>query len=111
MSEIKLPEFLEKTILAGMGLINITEEKAKDWVDELVKRGEMSKNDAESFVKSILNKAETGTKNIEETVKKIIEKALEKALEKAHIPLKEDVTKLEKRVTDLEKKIKGLEKK
>ena len=61
--------------------------------------------------KAEFTKAEKGTKNIEETVKKIIDTALEKALAKAHIPLKEDVAKLEKKITSLEKKIIELEKK
>ena len=96
-SKIKLPEFLEKTVLAGLGLINFTEEKAKDWVDELVKKGEMSKKDADCFVKTVLDKAETGTKNIEEKVKNLIDTALKKA----NIPLKEDISNLEKKVNRL----------
>ena len=105
-SKIKLPEFLEKTVLAGLGLVNITEEKAKDWVDDLVKRGEMSKKEADCFIKSLIDKAESGTKSIEEKVKSL----MDKALEKANIPLKEDISKLEKKIKDLEKKIKNLEK-
>ena len=89
-----------------MGLVNITEEKTKEWAEELVKRGELSKNDAECFVKSVIDKAESGTKNIEEKVKGLIEKTLENA----NIPLKDDIARLEKKIKDLEKKIKDIEK-
>ena len=106
-SKSKLPEFIEKTILAGRGLINMAEEKTRELVDELVKRGEMDKKDAEGFVESILTKAEKRTKNLEKKITNLIEKALEKA----HIPLKKDITKLEKKVKDLEKKITKLGKK
>ena len=105
-SKIKLSEFLEKTILAGQGLISITEERAKVWVDELVKRGEMSRKEAEGFVNSLLSGAEAGTKNIEEKVRNVIEKCLKKT----NIPLKEDIVRLEGEIIELRKKVDELRK-
>ena len=47
-------EMIKKAMLAGLG----AQEKAKEFVDELVKAGELSKSDASSLVKEWVSKAE-----------------------------------------------------
>ena len=49
---------LKKTMLAGLGIYSLSREKAQEFMEDLVKRGELSKDEGSKFVKAIMDKAE-----------------------------------------------------
>lgn len=94
-------EILKKFMMAGLG----AQEKAKEFIDELVKAGELSKSDASSLVKEWATKAEESTKDIDKKIKD----AIGGAFEKLNIPSRDDIENLEKKVQNLATRLKKLE--
>jgi len=44
----------ERSILAGIGVLSMTHEKAQKIVDELIRRGEVQKDEAKDWVESLV---------------------------------------------------------
>jgi polyhydroxyalkanoate synthesis regulator phasin len=96
-----IAEVIKKAMLVGLG----AQEKAKEFIDELVKAGELSKSEASSLVKEWTTKAEESTKDFDKRVKD----AVAGILGKLNIPSRDDMEKLEKRVQTLNARLKKLE--
>ena len=94
-------EIIKKAMLAGLG----AQEKAKEFIDERVKAGELSKTEAASLVKEWVSKAEESTRDLDTKVKD----AIANAFVKLNIPSRDAIEKLEKKVQNLSAKIDKLE--
>ena len=51
-----MKDFLEKTLLAGLGAVALTKERADDLVDELTKRGRMTGEEAREVVDELTHR-------------------------------------------------------
>ncbi|OYD16901.1 hypothetical protein CH333_02325 [candidate division WOR-3 bacterium JGI_Cruoil_03_44_89] len=91
----------EKLFLAGLGLLDLTREKAEKLVEELVKKGEVAKEKQSEFVEKLLEKTEKGRSEIE----KIVERTITKVMKKLDIAAKSDIEKLIKKIDELGKKL------
>jgi polyhydroxyalkanoate synthesis regulator phasin len=94
-------EIIKKAMLAGLG----AQEKAKEFIDELVKAGELSKNDGATLVKEWMSKAEESTKDMDHKVKDTINAAFEKF----NIPTRDDLANLEKKLQGISARLAKLE--
>jgi polyhydroxyalkanoate synthesis regulator phasin len=94
-------EIIKKAMLAGLG----AQEKAKEFVDELVKAGELSKSDASSLVKEWVSKAEDSRKEFDNRIKD----AIAAAFEKLNIPSRDDIEKMEKKLQNISARLAKLE--
>ena len=88
-----ISEIIKRAMLAGLG----AQEKAKEFVDDLVKAGELSKSDGAALVKEWASKAEESSKDIDKKVRD----AITGAMEKLNMPSRDDIQNLEKKVKDL----------
>ena len=79
----------------------MTQEKAKAFVDELVQRGEVTKDEGGKLVNEMLDKA----KEQEKTITEKINVEIRKVIDSLGVASKEDVAKLERRIEELSKKI------
>jgi polyhydroxyalkanoate synthesis repressor PhaR len=100
-------DFFEKSILFGLGLFDLTKEKAEKLVDEMIKRGEMSQSDKAKAVKELLK----GHDERMEKLKTKIDESVEKITAKVKGKEKEDLAKLHQKLDDLAKVVEKLEKK
>jgi len=99
-------DFFKKSVLFGLGVFDLTREKAEKMVDEMIKRGEMSQSDKSKAVKELL-------KGHEERMKKLktkIDESVEKVTTKVRGKEKDELTKLHKKLDDLAKVVERLEK-
>jgi len=94
-------EVIKKAMLAGLG----AQEKAKEFVEELVKAGELSKNEGATLVKEWVSKAEESTKDMDHKLKDTISAAFEKL----NIPTRDDMASLEKKIQSLSARLSKLE--
>jgi polyhydroxyalkanoate synthesis regulator phasin len=94
-------EIIKKAMLAGLG----AQEKAKEFIDELVKAGELSKGEGASLVKEWVSKAEESTKDMDHKVKD----AIAAAFEKLNIPTRDDLEKVEKKLQNISARLTKLE--
>lgn len=105
MSEMS--EMLRKMGLFSIGVISLTQEKAEEFSQEMIKKGEMSREEGKKFVKEVLSEKEKQIKDLED---KINEK-VEKVMKKSGVVMKSDISDLEKKIEKLEKAIQSLSKK
>jgi polyhydroxyalkanoate synthesis regulator phasin len=94
-------EIIKRAMLAGLG----AQEKAKEFVDELVKAGELSKSDASSLVKEWVSKAEDTRKEFDSKIKD----AMAASFEKLNIPTRDDIEKMEKKLQNISARLAKLE--
>ncbi len=105
MSEMS--DMLRKMGLFGIGILTLTQEKIEEFTQEMVKKGEISKEEGKKFVKEVLSEKEKQLKDIEE---KINERVREN-IKKSGIVMKSDVETLERKIEKLEKTIQSMTKK
>lgn len=94
---------VKKVLLAGVG----AQEKVKEVMDELVKKGEISDSQGAKLIKEWTEQAEKGTSEFS----KSISDTLTKAMEKMNLPKKDDIDKLSEQIKVLGEKVKALEEK
>ena len=94
-------DIIKNALLAGYGV----QEKVKEFVDELVKKGELSESQGVKLVKEWSEKAEKNTEDISNSLNDL----LKKAVERMKIPSQEDIDSLKEKISDLSVRVKKLE--
>jgi len=94
-------ETVRSALLAGLGM----QEKVKGFIDELVKKGELSESQGAKLIKEWADKAEKGTEGFSKNFSEI----LTKTLDKMNLPTKDDIEKLNKKIQGLSNRVKKLE--
>jgi polyhydroxyalkanoate synthesis regulator phasin len=92
---------LRKLLLAGLGTLDLTEEKAKAIFNDLVARGEMSKKDARELVQGWAKRAAEQRTRLQQDV----DEAVSRAMNVMGLAKKSEVETLNARVADLEQKL------
>ncbi len=100
----EMPEILRKMGLFGIGVISLTQEKIEEFSQEMVKKGEISREEGKKFVTEILSEREKQMKDIENK----INDRVKESLEKSGVVMRKDITSLEKKIEKLEKSIQAL---
>ncbi|MCD6501297.1 polyhydroxyalkanoate synthesis regulator [bacterium] len=93
---------IKKGLYFGFGAIAITKEKAEQFVDELVKRGEATVDEKPELVKKILEHTEEQEKRITD----LVNSAVRKAVDKAKVATKDDIAQLKEQISALNEKLK-----
>jgi len=94
-------DVVRKALMAGLGV----QEKVKELVDDLVKKGELNEHEGAKLMKEWVDKAKTSSKDIN----KRVSEGMTKGLEKINIATREDLDKLTKKVQQLTIRVKKLE--
>ena len=100
---MSLFDVVRKALFAGLG----AQEKVKELVEELVKKGELNKSEGAKIVTAWTEKA--GKRR--EDLSKSFAELMSKTLEKMNLPTRDDIEKLNKKIDGLSKKLEGMEKK
>lgn len=95
-------ELVRNILLAGLG----AQEKIKESIEELVKKGELSESQGAKIIKEWTDKADRSSSELRENMSEIISKTLEKM----NIPSRDDIENLEKKIESLSLRISALEK-
>jgi len=100
---MSLFDIVKKALLAGLG----AQEKVKELVDELIKKGELSKSQGGKIVKAWAEKADKRKEKISKNLSGLIDKTFAGM----NLPTKKDIQELNKKLDALTKKLEGSEKK
>lgn len=92
---------LRKLLLAGLGTLDITEEKARAVFNDLVARGEMSEKDAKEVFSTWSKRASEQRGRMQED----IDSAVNKALSAMGLARRAELEALRLRIADLERKL------
>ncbi|MBN2316245.1 MAG: phasin family protein [Sedimentisphaerales bacterium] len=93
-------ETLDKMMLAGLGAISMTRDRAEKIFDEYVSRGQMEKENRTGFVKAVMDAADKNRAELE----KLISKQVRETVEHLNLPTRDDVQRLEQKIDELLKK-------
>ncbi|MGB9731242.1 MULTISPECIES: phasin family protein [Calditerrivibrio] len=89
-------EISRKLFLLGLGLASYTEEKAKDFLNELLTRGEKY-NESDSKIAEFLKSADRSAQEFE----KKIEEMISEIVKKLNLATKQDIEELKKDIEAL----------
>lgn len=95
-----------KTMLASLGVYSLTREKAQDLMTDLVKRGELSKDEGSKFVKAMLERADEEVTHL----KKLVDKRVGEAVSKIGPSYDKEFKKLNQKIDKLSKQVEKLTK-
>ena len=82
-----MSEMLKKMGLFGIGVISLTKEKVEEFAQEMIKKGDMSKEEAQRFVKEVLSEKEKQAKEFEDK----IDERVKENLNKSGVAMKSDI--------------------
>ena len=105
MSEMS--EMIRKMGLFGIGVISLTQEKAEEFTQEMIKQGEISRDEGKKFVKEVLSQKEHQVKDLEDK----INAKVKETMEKSGVVMKSDLEALERKIDKLEKTLHSTPKK
>ena len=90
-------DILKKTVLASIGVFEITKSKAEEIVDTLIKEGEVAKTKRSEAILELLDKAESSTKDLKDRISKDVEATIENL----KVARKKDLEELNRKVDEL----------
>jgi polyhydroxyalkanoate synthesis regulator phasin len=96
-----MEDLFKKTIRFGIGLFDYTKEKVENLVDEMVKRGELSKQESSQAVEELWQRAEKEQSAFWNKIKAYINSIVDEMA----LVRRTDLKALEERVAALEKRL------
>ena len=96
---------IRKLLLASLGLVDLTKEKAEQVVADLVERGEMTSQEGEDFLAELFQRVDTE----KDQMLHRIQKESRKLMYGMGVASKEEVQELRLRVDRLEDRLKSME--
>jgi polyhydroxyalkanoate synthesis regulator phasin len=93
----------ERSFLVGIGLLSITHEKAQKIVDELIRRGEVQKDEAKDWVESLVQRGDEERHSL----RKLIHDEVKSALDELDLVTKQDLQDLASKIETLGKQEKA----
>lgn len=101
--KMPMSDMLERVFLLGVGAASITREKVQELVDELVKKGQLTKEEGEALLDKTAERAREQSVNIKE----MASDAYQDTLRTMNIARQEQIEELEHRIAVLESKVYG----
>ncbi len=98
---MSLFDVLRNALLAGFGV----QEKVKEFVDDLVKKGELSESQGAKLVREWSEKFEKNTEDLSKSLNEMVGKTLEKM----NLSTKDDIQKLNEKVDTLSSRVSKME--
>ncbi|NOY76920.1 MAG: hypothetical protein GXO76_03505 [Calditrichaeota bacterium] len=95
-------DIIKKSIYFGLGTLSATREKVEDIVDEMIEKGQLTKDQRSKAVKELLDEAEKKEKELRNSIRSIITKILNEDIQ---VATKKDIAEINKRLSDIEKKL------
>lgn len=87
-------EAMNKMMLAGLGVMSMSREKAESIFDEYVSRGQAEREGKSSFVKELMDSADKTRQDLE----KLVNEQMHKAIESTSVATKNDISRIEQQL-------------
>jgi len=75
---VNIMDVAKKLMLAALGAVNLSKERIEELMDELVKKGEMTKSEKAEALKKMADKFESSADKVKEAVEKQVDSAMNK---------------------------------
>jgi polyhydroxyalkanoate synthesis regulator phasin len=90
-------ETLDRIMLAGLGALSMTKERAEKMFDEYVSRGQAQREARSGFVKEVMDSAEKTRSELQ----KLVSDQVRQTMKTLHVATQEDVQRLEQKLDQL----------
>jgi polyhydroxyalkanoate synthesis regulator phasin len=90
----KMSELLRKAVALGLGITVASKEKVQQFVDEMVLKGELGKNESRDAVNDLISKGEEQRLELKRTV----QDQVKKILAELDVATKQDLRELEQKI-------------
>jgi polyhydroxyalkanoate synthesis regulator phasin len=94
-------DVVRNAMLAGLGI----QETFKEFLDNLVKKGELSESQGAKILKEWTEKADKTSEQLSKNISELVTRTLEKM----NLPTKDDIEKLNKEILSLSNRLSKLE--
>jgi polyhydroxyalkanoate synthesis regulator phasin len=94
-------DLIKKSIYLGLGVLTITKEKIEILVDELIEKGQISKEEKPKILQDIIQRINQEQKALSTKVRMMVKKAIDEL----GLVTKKDVEELNSRLEEIEKKV------
>jgi poly(hydroxyalkanoate) granule-associated protein len=84
-------ETAHKVLLAGIGVIALTQEEVEKFVNKLVERGEIAEKDGRNMIKDILERRKKQAEEVRTDTEEKVDKRLEDMLARMNVPTRDDI--------------------
>ncbi|MCF6150161.1 MAG: hypothetical protein E3K37_16075 [Candidatus Kuenenia sp.] len=101
-----ISEIMKKAVNLGFGALLVTKENANELIEEMIKKGELQKDETLAQVKETLKKILPSKDEIEARTEEVVEKVLHKL----DIPTRHDLQQMQKKLEDILKELETKEK-
>lgn len=98
MTAEKISEIFKKAALFGIGAIALSQEKIEEFTTELIKQGEMNKEEGKKFVMEVLSEKDRQRKEMEEK----INQKVKDMVGSTGVATKKDIDNLSERMSRIE---------
>lgn len=95
-------DWIEQSLLLGLGALVLTQEKADGFVDELVNQGEAHRDEASDLVERFMKRGEEER----EALRKLVQEETEHVVKGLNLATSKDVAALNKKIDALAKQLK-----
>lgn len=95
-----LSDIFEKAINLGFGALFVTKENIEELMDDMVKKGEIKKEEAKAQVNEIFKKILSSKKEVESMIEKIVKNVLHKL----DIPTRHELKEMQKKLDKIMEK-------
>ncbi|MCP5002355.1 MAG: polyhydroxyalkanoate synthesis regulator [Planctomycetes bacterium] len=96
-----MQELLKKALSLGLGAMLVSKDKVEDVVNELVKKGELGKEEGKTLVSELIEKGEAGVNELEV----MIEKVVKSVTEKLSLPTRKEFNELKSEIEELKERV------
>jgi len=90
-------ETLDKMMLAGLGALTMTRERAEKMFDEYVSKGQAAKEARTGFVKEVMDGAEKTRLELQ----RLVSDQVRQTVNNLHVATKDDIERIEQKVDQL----------
>jgi len=94
-------ETIDKLMLAGLGALSMTRQRAEEIFEEYVRRGQAVQEQRSGFVKDLLDTAE----KTKAELNRLIAEQVDKAVGKLPVATKDDIKRIEEKLDQILKKM------
>lgn len=95
---------IERSLLAGLGVLTLTRDKVKEFVDKLVEEGEVKPEEAPSIIDRLVARGEAER----EELRKLVRQELDKIRISVPLASRKDIEELSQKIDELAAKVEKL---
>ena len=99
-----------KVLLAGFGIVAITQEEVEKFVAKLVERGEIAEKDGRRMLKDVMERRRQQAEEVRTETEEKVDKRLDEMLVRLNVPTRDDIEALSKQIATLTRKVNALQK-